>query len=241
MRVRSYFSLLGRRFLPGLMLSVAASFSAFASPPQEITKTEISLLPAYCRDAQTFGYGDQWSSNKSPRADYWVGLMGKGFWAVHHYCWAQIRVMRARRATTPTHERRFLLQTAIADCQYVIENSTEDMILLPEIYTRIGEYSAALQNRSAAVAAFERAREIKPDYWPAYTKAAELLEKQGNKAEALKLVELARQKSPGVKTVEDHYRRLGGTQAAVAPGPSTLSNQESPRAEGESETKTRPQ
>jgi tetratricopeptide (TPR) repeat protein len=184
--------------------------------PENVTEGELALTPPYCPDTIGFKYGDAYH-NTSPRAGHWVGMMGKNFWHMHHYCWALINIRRSQAAGVQPTTRRYLLENAIADCTYVLQNSTPDFILLPEIYTRIGETHLMLANPAPAYEAFAQARSIKPDYWPAYQRWAEVLIKSGQKAEAKKLVAEGLRHAPDAKPLLDQYRQLGGNPAEIRP------------------------
>lgn len=193
-----------------------ASSCVSAGMPTNISKSEMALIPAYCRDAQTFGYGDAYY-NTSPNAPKWVALMGKGFWAIHHYCWALINLTRAERPSTPPVIREGLREGAISDMDYVLKNTTPDFILLPEIYTKIGDVQLLLKNPSAAHEAYAKAAALKPDYWPAYSQWAEYLESAGNKAQARTVVEDGLAHAPSSRTLRQMYVELGGDPASIRP------------------------
>ena len=89
------FSRITLRLALGLSLMVITGMAV--AKPNDITETEMELLPRYCPDTMGFKYGDAYS-NTSPRASYWVSLMGPSFWAMHHYCWALISINRSQRA-----------------------------------------------------------------------------------------------------------------------------------------------
>jgi tetratricopeptide (TPR) repeat protein len=178
--------------------------------PDGITEAEVALLPPYCRDANTIaGYGDA-SYNTSPNAPKWVALMGKGFWAIHHYCWALINLARIQRPSVPYNERQWKRESAIADLDYVIQHSDPDMILLPEIYTKKGEIYLVLKRYSQADEAYAKARELKPDYWPAYYQWAEYLRTAGQKEKARQMVEQGLAHAPNNKALTMLLRTLGG-------------------------------
>lgn len=188
--------------------------TVFAFPASE---TEMALIPSYCKDTQGFGYGDA-TSNPSPRAGHWVSLMGKTFWHMHHYCAGLIKRNRAMKAGIRMEERRGLLESAINEYQYILNNNKEaDFILLPEIYTRIGEASLLISNPSAAEKAFAHAREIKEDYWPAYSHWAEYLIRAGKRVEAKQLVKSGLEHSPNAKVLIEQYRLLGGKPSEIVP------------------------
>ena len=110
---------------------------AFASFPA--TDAERAVLPIYCKDTMGFaGYGDS-SYNTSPRAKTWVAKMGETFWAMHHYCVGLVKRNRALRAGVSPTERKFLMESAVGEYAYVLNNLKDpNFVLLPEIYTRVG-------------------------------------------------------------------------------------------------------
>lgn len=205
---RPLFTETTRRLLLGLMLTGMAGLAS-ANKPDDISEAEMKLLPPYCIDTMGFGYGDA-SFNTSPRAGHWVALMGRSFWAMHHYCWAQINMNRSRRAGIPSQTRKAIWESVRGDYGYVLKNATSDFIMLPEIYTRIGEVELLLAHPDKAGEAFARARQQKPDYWPAYSHWAEFLMKIGRRPEAMKIVISGLENAPGSKVLLEQYRVLGG-------------------------------
>lgn len=181
------------------------------------TETEMALIPSYCKDTQGFGYGDA-TTNTSPRANHWVALMGKTFWAMHHYCAGLIKRNRAMKSGIRAEERRHLLKSAIDEYEYVLNNNKDaDFVLLPEIYTRIGEASILISDPVAAEKSFSRARQIKADYWPAYSHWAEYLIQTGKRAEAKQLVKSGLEQTPNAKVLIEQYRLLGGKPSDIVP------------------------
>lgn len=198
---------------------LGSSFNAMAGQPSNITKAEMGLIPEYCADSQTFGYGDAYY-NTSPNAPKWVGLMGKGFWAIHHYCWALINLSRAQKPSMPPNMRYWTREGVLADLNYVIQNTSPDFVLLPEIYTKMGEVLVLLKRPTEARDAFDKARALKPDYWPAYFQWAEYLRSIGRKAEARQVVEEGLSNSPGAKSLQSLLVTLGGDPTSIRPRPS---------------------
>lgn len=193
--------------------SLLVSLPAQASKPANISTGEVALLPPYCIDTMGFGYGDAYT-NTSPRAGHWVAMLGaKSFWSLHHYCWALVDLRRAKLPGQKPEVRRGTLERAYGNCQYVLEHGARDLILLPEIYTRMGEIALLLGNVGGALEAFARAREIKPDYWPAYSQWAAVLIKSGQKASALELVRAGLAQAPDAHELREQYRQLGGNPA----------------------------
>jgi tetratricopeptide (TPR) repeat protein len=191
------------------LIVMTFSFRAMASKPDNVTDAELALLPKYCPDTMGFHYGDA-SWNTSPNAGRWVAIMGPGFWHVHHYCWALIKLRRADRAGVPDQQREGHRQSALTDLVYVMNNVKGDFVLAPEILTWIGRTELSLRRPNQAEEAFAKAREIKPDYWPAYSHWAEYLKSAGRRSDALEIVKAGLQQAPSARTLQEIYLSLGG-------------------------------
>ena len=191
----------------------------------DVSDSELRLLPRYCPDTMGFTiYGD--ATNASPRAKYWVSLMGPSFWHMHHYCAAQISLLRAKKANTSREQRNGLLSHAQDNYQYVIMNAAPDFIMLPEVHTRRGEALLLLAKPKEAGEEFARARKLKPDYWPAYSRWAEYLMNSGQRAEALRLVSEGLRNAPDTKVLLEQYRLLGGKPSEL---PHPVANDSDPK------------
>jgi len=184
--------------------------------PENITDGELALLPAYCQDVQAIRYGNA-SYNPSPRASYWVSLIGQSFWALHHYCWGLLHVRRSEAPGLPQVQRIGMLNTAINDYFYVINNAPRDFILAPEIFLRIGEARLALGQYGPAFESFQRARELKPDYWPAYLRWVDHLMRTNQRAAAKELAMEGLRHAPSSIELADRFRKLGGGASKVVP------------------------
>jgi tetratricopeptide (TPR) repeat protein len=91
--------------------------------------------------------------------------------------------------------------------------------MLPEIFTKIGEVQLALGRVDEAREAFQKARSLKPDYWPAYWRWAEHLSAIGQKAKARELAEEGLSYAPDAKPLRSLLTVLGGNPAAVRARP----------------------
>lgn len=183
--------------------------SATAGKPDNITNAEMALLPSFCPDTMGFNYGDS-SYNTSPRAPYWVSLVGPGFWHAHHYCWGLIKLRRAERTTMSAVEKQGARESALADFQYVIANAGTKFLLAPEILTWIGRTELLLLRSTEAEKAFADARALKPDYWPAYLHWGEYLRTKGRKSEAMAIAKSGLQHAPDAKPLKELFFALGG-------------------------------
>jgi hypothetical protein len=210
-----------------------SGMSASAGKPDNVTNAEMVLLPRYCPDTMGFNYGDA-TWNTSPNAAKWVAMMGHGFWAVHHHCWALIKFHRAERATMDSGQKLAYRESALGDFWYVVKNTNSDFVLLPEIFTWIGRTEILLGHPSNAGEAFARARASKADYWPAYSYWAEFLVTAGHRADAMAIVKAGLQQAPNAKPLLDLFGRLGGKPADIPPPivkKESAATQESPTAE----------
>lgn len=153
-----------------------------------MTQGELALTPDFCQDVQTVNGWSQFS-NPSPRSPHWVGLMGNTFWGMHHYCWALIHLQRANRAGNTPQFRDWARRQAIDDFGFVVKIAPANFVLLPDVHFRIGDAYVLLGDLGSALVAFEKSREIKPDYWPPYVSEANLMMKVGKKKAALELLE----------------------------------------------------
>ena len=200
--MKQLFPLLGlpRVAVGGLAVSVlqVLGFSASAQGvdiPQRrgaFTAGELAILPPYCSNMQGFpGY-------EGPEGDRWRGLLGDDFQHFHHYCRGLRDVHFARTAVVSAQHRRFLWERSIGEYQYMIRNSKPTMPLLPEIFFKMGESYLELGRLADAQLAFESARKLKPDYWPAYTRWIDELLKLKQFATAREVAE------EGLRQLPDH-------------------------------------
>jgi tetratricopeptide (TPR) repeat protein len=141
--------------------------------------------------------------------------MGESFWTMHHYCWSLIRNRRAMMPGVSAMYREGMLRHSISDYEFVINNAAPNFVLLPEIFLGLGDNYALLGDVGGAFDAYGRARAIKPDYWPAYQRWAELLVKANQRAEAKKVVAEGLRQAPGAQPLIDLYRTLGGDPSEI--------------------------
>lgn len=196
-------------------LLVAGPSQAFK--PANIGPGEIAMLPVYCIDTEGFTYGPENSPTQSPRAREWVTKMGRSFWAMHHYCWGLINLNRLRFGRASTNNKQNFAKQIVDEYRYVIDNSSADFVLLPEIWARIGEASLLAGDIGGAMDAYAKSRSIKPDYAPAYTQWAEFQIKNNRRDTALAIVDEGLQNIPGSKPLLELRRKLGGGPAKEEP------------------------
>lgn len=204
---------LGIGGLAACLLMLGSHGTVQAGKPPNVTPGELALLPKYCPDTMGFNYGDS-SYNTSPRAPYWVARLGLGFWAVHHHCWALIKVRRAMLPATPPEMRSATLSDAIDDFYYVVKNTPPDFLLLPDVFMKIGDTHVLQGQVVLAGEAYARSRSLKPTFWPVYIPWAKQLEKSGNRKGALLHLEEGMRASPAALELQAMYKTLGGNPEA---------------------------
>ena len=216
----SYFQL-SQRWIgqaPAACLVVAACLlgnACHAFKPANVGLGEIAMLPAYCIDTEAFMHGPKNSPTQSPRAPEWEAKMGYSFWAMHHYCWGLVNLNRLRFGRAETNNKRFFAQQIANEYLYVVQNSTADFVMLPEIWARVGEALLLAGDIGGAMDAYAKARSIKPDYAPAYVQWAEFQMNNGRREEARALVDAGLTHLPESKPLLDLRRKLGPATATA--------------------------
>jgi tetratricopeptide (TPR) repeat protein len=165
----------------GMLVALAAASSVLAQPawvdpgrpPGGFTLGELALLPDFCKDVQGVYYGD--ANNPSPRAGYWLGVIGPDLWHMHHYCRALVMERRASQPGMNPTAKSVALLRAQADYEYMMGVGSRKDPLMPEIMLRYGDLLVQMNNLPEAERQWQRARELKPDYWPAYTRWIDVL------------------------------------------------------------------
>lgn len=161
-----------RQLLFGVLFC-CCGVAARAQMPSDISRGELARLPPYCPYTISWTIGG-FPEGPLPQQRPWVQRLGEGFWATHHYCWALINASRAKHAGVTTAQRDHLYTKALDDVNYMLTNTPSDFPLRPELHVKAGDYLIELRRPAAAAEHFDRAASIKPDYWPAYTRKAEL-------------------------------------------------------------------
>lgn len=204
------------RFLTATVAVLLAATPTMAAKPDNPTALEISRLPPYCLDTEWFA-GPKNSPRQSPKSLQWEQMMGYGFWSLHHYCWGLVSLDRFYASPLTGEARKFLVHQIVSEYYYVLNNTPPDFILRPEILLRLGEAELLRENYGEAYDAFFKARQQKPDYWPAYARWAEVLIKAKKTGDARKLVEQGLMYSPQSVTLQEMFRKLGGDPSKVEP------------------------
>ena len=199
----------GARYFPvGVMIWFAFFGLESASAGGNMSEAEYTLLPEFCR-AQgnvSSSHYSKYASNSLERK--WRSALGSNYSHYHHYCWSIVSIARAYKASPLTGSKSSLARNAIDDIGYVLERATPDFLLLPEVYTKLGEaYLLVSDDRNAEVA-FRKAWEVKPGYWRPYVWWGQRLLQQGKSRDALAVAEQGLQHAPDAKALQDLVRDI---------------------------------
>lgn len=207
-----------------LVWGAAAAQVSAAIRAKEPTPGELALLPEWCIDSQDGPYGSPegpTGMNRSPRAAKWVAAMGTDFWHMHHYCRGLRDTLRLRRPALSPGERTFLMERAINEFEYVITNCLPSMPLMPEVLLKKGQIHLMRGDLEAASLTFERSRQLKPDYWPAYTMWVDALLELRQYDAARALIEEGLRQVPQSPQLLERQRRIAAGKRPASMGASS--------------------
>jgi tetratricopeptide (TPR) repeat protein len=173
---------------------------------------EVALLPPFCNYTQHFREHLPGGGDKAV-IDGWYARLGPAFHHLHHYCYGLMKTNRANLLVQDQTMRRFYLTDAITEYDYVIERSSNDFILLPEILSKKGENLIALGKGPVAVFELNRAIQLKDDYWPPYAQLSDYYKDTGDPRKAREVLEAGLARAPDAKALQ---RRLGELDSGAA-------------------------
>lgn len=210
-----------KRIAPFLVfpLFLAASFTVVAQDDNLImdkglTREEFLELPRFCYVQRRLGPLPGITSELGEvtpelvnEGKKWSNMLGPGVWAaLHHYCQGLARIARYRKSIDLgvgghgdlTPRQRITLQHALGEFQFMQGYmERERSVLYPDwalnqafTYRGFGEHEKAKERLLAAIV-------FKSDYEPAYLELASLLEEEGNRVEAIRILEIGLAKTSG--------------------------------------------
>jgi tetratricopeptide (TPR) repeat protein len=221
MTIRGFFRFLFvASALAGVHAADASAASIIPGYPDNVEYSfdprEIALLPHYCVYTKVFRDRVPGGNNKA-EIDRWYAVMGTTFNAVHHYCWALMKINRALLLAKDRETKAYYLRAAIADINYVLHYASRDFVLMPEILTKKGENLISLGRQVEGVTELERAIAIKPDYWPPYADLSDYYESTGDVVKARELLEKALTFAPDAKALTRRLAELDSAKEKKKP------------------------
>jgi hypothetical protein len=204
----------------------AAGAPGYPDDVREYDAREVALLPPYCAHTQSFR--DRLPGGRNPdEIKRWGSIMGEEtFNGMHHYCWGLMKTNRALFLARDQRFRRFYLEDAIGEFDYVIRIAPPDFVLLPEILTKKGENLIRLGQAPLAIPELQRAIELKPDYWPPYAAISDSYKGTGDLNKAREVLEKGLSASPDAKALQRRLAELDAVKnkpktAPTRRGPAT--------------------
>lgn len=183
--------------------------------PEQVTEydpREVAMLPRFCPHTQLFRERIP-GGNDPEEIRRWHAAMGDIFLAMHHYCWGLMYLHRAKVLARDAQARSFNYGSAVGEFDYVIRQARRDFVLLPEILTRRGEALLGLGRTALALAEFERAIELKPDYWPPYAYISDHHKSKGDTTRAREILQAGLAHSPQAKGLQRRLNELADQAA----------------------------
>lgn len=218
----------------GLAAALFVPMRLMAQLPS-MNPNELAMLPPYCKYTQYFRDHVP-GGNDLAKIKEWYAIMG-GSWpttgifhAMHHYCEGLLDVNFAKFHARTPQERQARLEASIRQFDYVIRSSQPGEKLLPEFFTKKGESLVALGRGPQAAMEFNRAIEIKPDYWPPYASLSDYYKSIGNIKLAREALERGLAASPDARALSRRLAEIdpGKDRAKSAPKPATAPPPPSP-------------
>lgn len=194
-----------------LALGAALAAPARAGDPFDtlsITKGELARLPVYCPHA--WGYVHRGWGNWEER-ERWDQRLGPTMRHMHHYCWSILKYNRAHGIGVSAQLKNALIESAIVEAHYLIDRAPADYIFLPEAVHRVGIYNFELGRWLVALDYFERARTIKPDYYPPYLEMANVNMSVGRKEDAIAALQAGLKVMPDEERLKEALKRIEAT------------------------------
>lgn len=168
---------------------------------------EVVMLPRFCVHTQDFRERVP-GGNDREQIEHWRTLMGPSYEAMHHYCWGLMKLHRATILSPDATTRRFYFGSAADEFDYVLRNARPDFAMLPEIHTKRGEALLGTGRAPQATAEFERAIELKPDYWPPYARLSDYYKSTGDLTAARRTLERGLARVPDAKALMRRLKEL---------------------------------
>jgi len=178
------------------------SAHANAVEPWAPTDSEMASLPPYCMARFKSG-------QDSPEYKMWEGKLGKDFLHTHHYC-AGINFINRYYRSRSQQDKRFNLNQAQNNLQYMVANADPGYSLMPDVYLNLGVVHSLTNQTAQAITHFNKAIELNPRQPKAYNALSDYYVKTKQSAKALAIVTTGLRHNPDTKSLQRRYTELGG-------------------------------
>ncbi len=136
---------------------------------------------------------------------------------MHHFCDCIRFTDRAYSALGNPYQVKYDLQIGIGGCDYVLEHTTPDFYMRPEVHLQKGKALGLYKQEGRAIAEFMKAIRENPKLAEAYVALADIQARNRKSGEALKTVTEGLRHAPDSKPLRRRYAELGGKLPYPAP------------------------
>jgi hypothetical protein len=192
----------------GIVMGILSAH-ANAVEPWVPTDSEMASLPPYCKAKMK-------SSPGSPEYKAWESTLGKDFDHTHHYCAGINFINRYYRARSQ-QDKRFNLNNARTNLQYMVDHADPDYSLMPDVYLNLGVVYSLMNQTAQAITHFNKAIELNPRQPKAYNALSDYYAKTKQFAKALEIATTGLRHNPDTKSLQRRYTELGGKLPYPAP------------------------
>lgn len=174
------------------------------------TVAELALLPPFCGPR-----AERWGNDASrPEVAYWMGIFGKDYQHMHHYCDALLSINRAR-ATFDERESGAAYTRALNNLHYTVKAASPEFSLWPDVLYQKARIERSRGNVAAALLSLREAIDRNADYAPPYAELADIHTSIGERDDARKVLEAGLARQPESRLLQ---RRLRCLEDGTAPG-----------------------
>jgi len=180
-----------------LLFSLCAGNIYSKELPFSPTDEELKALPLYCTD-----------KIKTKNHAKLRSVFGKDFLHLHHYCFGMNFYKRANNEFKNKNLRIHYLGRSEANYNYIIEHTSPEFVLRPEVYVKAGKTKEMQNEFSKAAEYYIRAINEKPDYSKSYVALSILYKRQGNIKGAVEILEQGLKVNPKSKKLKRQLKRI---------------------------------
>lgn len=188
-----------------------------------LTAVEVQFIEPVCVLIFNNSGSRHWSETLkgSPLLDQPEYNIAKGAASFHHYCFAEISMMRYYKASTQKEKTAHII-AAINDYSFVVnhpEFRSPDWPYLPMMYMKLGDTLRKTDRKNEAISAYMKALNANENYIPAYLALADFMAQSGVRGKALEYLTEGLRRKPDSRALKRRYDELGGKQPYPEPYP----------------------
>jgi len=180
--------------------------SFIPSAHAELSVSDLALMPKYCHGTQAIR---TLSQDPQPIQNY-ISIYGNSYTHLHHYCGALVTINKYQFLQDKLL-RESKMRYALTDIQYSIDRSDLDFTFLPDMLAAKARVLSILSRNNEAILVLKKAIEIKPDYVPAIAQLSDFFVNQGDKSQAIKVLETGIDNTERATSLIKKLEKLGKT------------------------------